>query len=89
MVDPEMEETFRSLAGKYLLAERIDALLRQLWSLEDLPKARTLVEMTIHRSSTVQTGSRSERKNVEHGRVTLVTHLRGVVEFAFGAGTQP
>jgi hypothetical protein len=60
MTAPEMEETFRSLAGKYLPTERIDALLRQLWNLEDLPKAGTLVEMTRHRSSTVQTGSRSE-----------------------------
>jgi 2-methylcitrate dehydratase len=46
MTDAEMEEKFRSLARKYLSAERIDALLRQLWNLEDLPKAGTLVEMT-------------------------------------------
>jgi 2-methylcitrate dehydratase len=46
MTDAEMEQKFRSLAGKYMPAERIDALLRQLWNLEDLPKAGTLVEMT-------------------------------------------
>jgi 2-methylcitrate dehydratase len=46
MTDAEMEEKFRSLASKYLPAERIDALLRQLWNLEDLPKAGTLLEMT-------------------------------------------
>jgi 2-methylcitrate dehydratase len=46
MTDAEMEEKFSSLARKYLSAERIDALLRQLWNLEDLPKAGTLVEMT-------------------------------------------
>jgi 2-methylcitrate dehydratase len=46
MTDAEMEEKFRLLARKHLSAERIDALLRQLWTLEDLPKAGTLVEMT-------------------------------------------
>jgi 2-methylcitrate dehydratase len=46
MTDAEMEEKFRSLAVKSLPAERVDALLRQLWALEDMPKAVTLVEMT-------------------------------------------
>ena len=46
MSDAEMEEKFRSLAVKYLPAERVDALLRQLWTLEDMPKTATLVEMT-------------------------------------------
>ena len=46
MTDAEMEEKFRSLAAKYLSAERIDALLRQLWMLKDMPKAATLVEIT-------------------------------------------
>jgi 2-methylcitrate dehydratase len=46
MTDAEMEEKFRSLARRHLPADRIDVLLRQLWSLEDLPKAGTLVEMT-------------------------------------------
>jgi len=46
MSDAEMEEKFRALARKHLPAERINALLRQMWALEDLPKAGTLVEMT-------------------------------------------
>jgi 2-methylcitrate dehydratase len=46
MTDAEMEEKFRSLARKQLPADRIDALLRQLWTLEDMPKAGALVEMT-------------------------------------------
>jgi 2-methylcitrate dehydratase len=46
MTDDEMEEKFRSRARKHLPAERIDALLRQLWTLEDMPKAGALLEMT-------------------------------------------
>jgi hypothetical protein len=46
MTDAEMEEKFRLLARKHLSAERIDALLRQVWTLEDLPNAGTLVAMT-------------------------------------------
>jgi 2-methylcitrate dehydratase len=46
MTDAEMEEKFRSLARKHLPAERVDALLRQLWTLEDMPKAGVLIEMT-------------------------------------------
>jgi 2-methylcitrate dehydratase len=46
MSDAEMEEKFRSLARKHLSAERVDALLRQLWTLEDMPKAGALIEMT-------------------------------------------
>jgi 2-methylcitrate dehydratase len=46
MTDAEMEEKFQSLARKHLPADRIDPLLRQLWTLEDMPKAGTLVEMT-------------------------------------------
>jgi 2-methylcitrate dehydratase len=46
MTDAEMEEKFRSLARKHLAAERVDALLRQLWALEDMPKAGALIEMT-------------------------------------------
>jgi hypothetical protein len=42
----EMEEKFRSLARKHLAAERADALLRQLWALEEMPKAGALIEMT-------------------------------------------
>jgi 2-methylcitrate dehydratase len=46
MTDAEMEEKFRSLARRHLAADRIDALLRQLWALESMPKAGVLVEMT-------------------------------------------
>ena len=46
MSDAEMEEKFRALARKHLPAERINALLRQMWALEDMPKAGALVEMT-------------------------------------------
>jgi 2-methylcitrate dehydratase len=46
MTDAEMEEKFRSLARKQLSAERVDALLRQLWALESMPKAGALIEMT-------------------------------------------
>ena len=46
MTDAEMEEKFRLLAGKHLPKERINALLRQLWTLEDMPKAATVLEMT-------------------------------------------
>jgi 2-methylcitrate dehydratase len=46
MTDAEMEEKFRSLARRHLTADRIDALLRQLWALENMPKAGLLVEMT-------------------------------------------
>jgi hypothetical protein len=41
-----MEEKFRLLARKHLAAERVDALLRQLWALENMPKAGALIEMT-------------------------------------------
>jgi 2-methylcitrate dehydratase len=46
MTDVEIEEKFRLLAHRYLPAERIDALLRQLWKLEQMPKAGALIEMT-------------------------------------------
>jgi len=46
MTDAEMEEKFRSLARRHLAADRIDALLRQLWTLENMPKAGSLVGMT-------------------------------------------
>jgi 2-methylcitrate dehydratase len=46
MSDAEMEEKFRGLARKHLPAERVDALLHQLWTLEDLPQAGKLAEMT-------------------------------------------
>lgn len=46
MNDAEMEEKFRSLARRYLAADRIDTLLRQLWALENMPTAGSLLEMT-------------------------------------------
>jgi len=46
MTDGEMEEKFRSLARRHLPADRVDALLMQLWAIETLPKAGLLVEMT-------------------------------------------
>jgi 2-methylcitrate dehydratase len=46
MSDAEMEEKFRSLARKHLSAERVDALLRQLWALEDMPTVGPLIAMT-------------------------------------------
>jgi 2-methylcitrate dehydratase len=46
MTDAELEEKFRSLTHRYLPAERVDALLRQLWNLEQLPTAGALLQMT-------------------------------------------
>ena len=46
MTDAEMEEKFRSLARRHLSAEKVDALLRHLWTLEDISNVGTLVEMT-------------------------------------------
>jgi hypothetical protein len=39
-----MEEKFR--ASTHLAAERIDAPLRLLWALEEMPKAGALIELT-------------------------------------------
>lgn len=46
MTDAEMEDKFRTLVRTQLPAPRTDALLRQLWALETLPKAATIVGMT-------------------------------------------
>ena len=46
MTDAEMEEKFRLLARRQLPAARIDALLKQLWRLEDVTDIRALVELT-------------------------------------------
>jgi hypothetical protein len=46
MTDAEMEEKFRLLARRQLSTAKIDALLKQLWALEDLPKVGPLIEMT-------------------------------------------
>jgi 2-methylcitrate dehydratase len=45
MTDAEMETKFRSLAGGLLPAVRVDALLGQLWRLEDLPEIGALIPM--------------------------------------------
>jgi 2-methylcitrate dehydratase len=47
MSDAEIEKKFRSLVADMLPAARVDALLEQLWKLEDLPEVRTLLEMTV------------------------------------------
>lgn len=46
MTDAEMEEKFRSLARRYLTSEQTGRLLQQLWALENMPKAGSLVELT-------------------------------------------
>ncbi len=46
MTDAEMEEKFRGLARKHLKTDRIDALLKQLWSLENQPKIDNILELT-------------------------------------------
>ncbi len=46
MTDAEMEEKFRLLAKRQLPAARIDALLKQLWALENVSNIRALVELT-------------------------------------------
>ena len=46
MTDAEMEEKFRLLAKRQLPAPRIDALLKQLWALEDVNSIGALVELT-------------------------------------------
>ena len=46
MTDAEMEAKFRSLARRQLSVVKTDALLRQLWKLEDMPLAGALVRLT-------------------------------------------
>jgi len=46
MSDAEMEQKFRSLARRQLSAKQTEALLKQLWNLENLPKAGILAKMT-------------------------------------------
>ena len=46
MSDEELEQKFRSLAGRYLPAPKVTALLQQLWRLETLTKVGTLLDMT-------------------------------------------
>jgi len=47
MTDAEMEEKFRRLASTHLEAGRLDALLRQLWKLDDMPLAGKLIDLTL------------------------------------------
>ena len=42
-----MEEKFRSLAKRRLPAQRIDALLKQLWALDQMPQVGALAQMTL------------------------------------------
>ena len=46
MTDAEMEEKFRLLARRHLPPEKVDTLLRQLWTLENMQNAGALIEMT-------------------------------------------
>jgi hypothetical protein len=46
MPDAEVEEKFRTLVAGLLPQARTDALIGQLWKLEDLPDVGTLIEMT-------------------------------------------
>ncbi len=47
MTDAEMEEKFRSLASRRLSAQRSDALLRQLWALDQMPQVGAIAQMTV------------------------------------------
>ena len=46
MSDAEIEEKFRALTADLLPQARVDALVGQLWKLEDLPDVGALIEMT-------------------------------------------
>jgi len=46
MTDGEMEEKFRGLAGKHLKADRVDALLKLLWSIDSQPKIDDILALT-------------------------------------------
>jgi 2-methylcitrate dehydratase len=52
MTDGEMEEKFRGLARVHLPPQRVEALLQQLWALEDMPNAGALIAMTLNGGST-------------------------------------
>ena len=47
MSEPEIEAKFRSLVGTMLPATRIDALLKQLWKLEDMSDIGKLIPMLV------------------------------------------
>jgi 2-methylcitrate dehydratase len=46
MSDAELEEKFRSLAGDLLPKARVDALLEQIWTLDELKDVRGLIAAT-------------------------------------------
>ena len=46
MTDAEMEEKFRLLAQKHLEADRVDTLLRLLWSIESVPQVSGIIAAT-------------------------------------------
>ena len=46
MTDAEMEEKFRLMAQKHMRANRVDNLLRLLWTVESVPKVSTLIAAT-------------------------------------------
>ena len=46
MTDSEIETKFRTLVADMLPVGQVDALLRQLWKLEDLPEVGSLMRMT-------------------------------------------
>jgi 2-methylcitrate dehydratase len=46
MTDAEIEEKFRLLAKKHLGADRVDALVRRLWRIEDEPQVSGLIAAT-------------------------------------------
>ena len=45
MTDAEIDEKFRALALRQLSAPKTDALLKQLWKLDEMPKAGALLEL--------------------------------------------
>jgi 2-methylcitrate dehydratase len=47
MTDAEMEEKFRLMVGKHLGAERVDRLLRLIWSIENEPTVGNLIAATL------------------------------------------
>jgi 2-methylcitrate dehydratase len=47
MTDAEMEEKFRSMAGKHLPADRVNRLLGILWAIENEPDVAKLIAATV------------------------------------------
>jgi 2-methylcitrate dehydratase len=46
MTDAEMEEKFRLMAQKHMPADRVDNLLRTIWSIENEPQVSNLIAAT-------------------------------------------